>query len=178
MRKTTLPIPIDRCHMIQIPSHETMLNRLHAARAMFLTNDSALLERGIHERALTHKFAEALQCVFRSWHVDCEFNRNGDQPKSVKYHKLVEESARSKDIDIRKKLVLPDIIIHRRGGVNLLIIEAKTNDASKAAQDFDRRKLKAYLDESLRYHYALFMTFNLGNDVGLDFEDLQTLAEA
>src|SRR5256885_14360324 len=120
-----------------------MKQRLAAATAVFLANDSELLQRGVHERSMTHKFAEALQSVFPSWHVDCEYNRHGKIPKTIDLP------------DHPDKTIYPDIIIHRRSSsTNLLVIEAKPSDASQKEIDYDRRKLNAYISGKLGYRYA------------------------
>ena len=59
------------------PTQPTIEQRLEVAKAMFLANDKHLLQVEASERSITHKFAEALQQVFRNWHVDCEYNRVG-----------------------------------------------------------------------------------------------------
>ena len=146
---------------MKIPTKATIETRLAAASAVFLANDSELLKCDVHERALTHKYAEALQTVFRSWHVDCEYNREGKSvnPKRVD---LPEEPG---------KTVYPDIIIHRRKSkINLLIIEAKPNNATQKSIEYDKKKLQAYMDGHLHYHYALALTFNVGEHPGVKYD--------
>jgi hypothetical protein len=144
---------------MRIPTPETMKRRLAAATAVFLANDAELLKRDAHERSMTHKFAEALQSVFRSWHVDCEYNRDGKVPKTIDLPERAD------------KTVFPDIIIHRRGSPdNLLVIEAKPSDASQQDIDFDRRKLDAYMTGRLGYRYALFLTFHIGDTPDVTYE--------
>src|SRR5882672_687905 len=136
---------------MRVPTESTMKQRLAAAIAVFLANDSELLRSEVSERAMTHKFAEALQTVFPSWHVDCEYNRYGKVPKTID---LPERAGKN---------VFPDIIIHRRGRPdNLLVVEAKTSNASQEDIDYDRRKLDAYISGKLGYRYALFLTFTVG----------------
>jgi hypothetical protein len=45
--------------------------------------DGYLLEKGIAERAITHKLGEHLQYIFPEWNVDCEYNKNIDQYKGI-----------------------------------------------------------------------------------------------
>ena len=52
---------------ITFPAHMTVCKRVKAALAIFLVNDSVLLELDIHERTIAHKLAEYLQIVFKSW---------------------------------------------------------------------------------------------------------------
>jgi hypothetical protein len=144
---------------MRIPTQETMEQRLAAAVAIFLANDSDLLTRRVSERAMTHKFAEALQSVFRSWHVDCEYNRHGKVPKTIDLPEHPE------------KTIYPDIIIHRReSSANLLVIEAKTSDASQQDIDYDRSKLGAYISGRLGYRYALLLTFGVGDEPNISYD--------
>ena len=109
---------------------------------------------------MTHKYAEALQSVFRSWHVDCEYNRVGMVPKTIDLPERAD------------KTVFPDIIVHRRGSPdsNLLIVEGKPSDALQRDIDFDRRKLDAYITGGLGYRYALFLTFHVGETPDVTYE--------
>ncbi len=43
--------------------------------------DKALLAVSANERSITHKLAEYLQTAFPEYNVDCEYNRDGDDPK-------------------------------------------------------------------------------------------------
>ena len=89
-------------------------------RALVL-NDVYLLENDLHERTITHKLAEYLQPLFPGWNVDCEYNRDGHEPKRVRLRPIPEQGGDE------GSNVFPDIIVHRRGDNdhNLLIIEAK-----------------------------------------------------
>jgi hypothetical protein len=148
---------------MKIPTKSTMETRLQAARALFLVNDRRLLELDVHERALTHKFAEALQTVFRNWNVDCEYNREG-KDLDTKTADLPEEPG---------KTIFPDIIVHMRGKpINLLIIEAKPSDASRKSVDYDRKKLTAYMDADgkLAYTYGLMLTFIVGGKPDVEWK--------
>lgn len=108
---------------------------------------------------MTHKFTEALQRLFRSWHVDCEYNRDDEIPKRIELPPNPEQT------------VYPDIIIHRRGpGNNLPVIEGKPSDASKSAIDYDKQKLKAYMSGKLGYRYGLLLTFVIGETPDVLFE--------
>jgi hypothetical protein len=145
----------------------TIERRLMAAKAMFLANDSELLHTSLSERSMTHKFAEALQNVFRSWHVDCEYNRDGTDSKRI-------------DIPEKQgKTVLPDIIIHRRNPLgrqienvdrNLLVIEAKPSDADEESVKYDTMKLHRYITGGLGYKYGVLLTFVIGDEPDVKFE--------
>jgi len=134
--------------------------RIMVARAIFLENDSWLLRASVHERAMTHKFAEALQIVFPHWHVDCEYNREG------KYD--------SKSIhlpDEPDKTVFPDIIIHHRNSTeNLVIFEAKPTGASRKNINYDATKLHAYLTGNLGYEFGVMLTLVTGENFDIKIE--------
>lgn len=144
---------------MKIPNEDTIKERLEAAIACFMANDLHLLKTRASERAMCHKLAEHLQQVFRCWHVDCEYNRNGEIPK-----KLIRRGF-TKD-----RSVLPDIIVHRRGiSQNCLVIEAKCNDAYKSQVALDRKKLNVYISQ-LEYHYGILVTFKVRKPYGIEYE--------
>jgi hypothetical protein len=104
-----------------------------------------------------------LQMVFRSWNVDCEYNREG-KDLDTKTADLPDEPG---------KTIFPDIIVHRRGkSLNLLIIEAKPSDASAKSVAYDRKKLAAYMDAEgkLAYKYGLMLTFIVGGKPDVTWE--------
>ena len=53
------------------------------AYLQFLKNDGYLLENDVNERSITHKFAVYLENEFSEWDVDCEYNRNGIDKKTL-----------------------------------------------------------------------------------------------
>jgi alpha-amylase/alpha-mannosidase (GH57 family) len=113
-------------------SEKEIMSVLKRAYKKFLVNDAYLLQVEGNERAMTHKYAEYLQQEFPSWHVDCEYNRLGDDIKRVDLH----------NGDDR---VIPDIIVHRRGtSNNLIVIEAKKLGRLTTQDEY---KLKAYLEQ-------------------------------
>jgi hypothetical protein len=107
-----------------------------------LRRDGALLERDVNERTISGNLARYLGAVLPDWHVDAEYNRDGIQPKRAGRH-----------------LVVPDVIVHRRGRPdNLLVIEIKKgNDPSVDASDLE--KLATFRGDPLRYRYALYIRF-------------------
>ena len=130
----------------------------------FYANDAYLIDKNVHERALTFRLGMYLQILFSSWDVDCEYNKNY---QTARNNKLLsarcdkEPKFNCKDCgDHRKCTVFPDIIIHKRGtDQNLLVIEVKCN-ASVSQIAEDKKKLQAYLnDPTLRYRHGLFINF-------------------
>ena len=128
----------------------------------FYSNDAYLIDKNVHERALTFRLGMYLQILFSSWDVDCEYNKNIETFRTNKLlHIRCEQNGECRTCaDIRSCTVFPDIIIHKRGtSENQLVIEAKCN-ANKTQKNNDLEKLQAYLDEpTLHYKYGLFIDF-------------------
>lgn len=112
----------------------------------FLRHDSLLLGRNGSEWSIAHRLAVYLEMRLPGWHIDCEYNRQGESS------------------DPKKRatggLSRPDIIVHRRGRPelqsNLLVIEIKKGER---ASD-DCRKLKEFtskpeLERGFQYQYGL-----------------------
>jgi hypothetical protein len=117
-----------------------------------LDNDLYLLEVDANERAISHWLGTYIQKLFPEWNVDCEYNRNGHDPKRLG---LKVEGVETDDDQGRT--VYPDIILHKRGGKNYLVIEIKKR-SSHLSNEFDIEKLKRFKLE-LNYEYALFLMF-------------------
>lgn len=102
--------------------------------------------RNIHEQALSHRLAHHLENsgLFVGYHVDCEYNRHGENPKT----------------DTEGNTFRPDIIIHVRGNDegNLIMIESKKfNDpATEIRETF--RNLRNRKTE-YAYQHALLVIF-------------------
>lgn len=139
---------------------------LTTARQQFLDQHFKLLEMSANERSLTHKFAECLTPLFDAWDVDCEYNRDGHEPKVLS---LNPESIASDDEE--GVTVYPDIIVHHRKESgpenNLLVIEAKKRGASGRSKDIE--KLLKYKQE-LHYQFAVFLEFFTGESYDIRFE--------
>ena len=122
------------------------------------TIDSYLLINDANERAITHRLACYLQTSFPEWDVDCEYNRNHDQAKRL--HSIASRNAQMDNTN--GKTVFPDIIVHKRGtNNNLLVIEVKKS-TNRETEHFDFAKLDAYKNE-LNYKFALFIKLLTGN---------------
>ena len=106
--------------------------------------DKILIKNETHEITISHKIACYLTNKFENWDVDCEYNRDLENPKECNY-KLNEN-----------KYIRPDIIIHKRNiNKNLLVIEIK-KDANYKDKQQDIKKLKCMIKE-YNYKYALFI---------------------
>lgn len=147
------------------------------ALSQFMLRDIYLLKEDVSERAISHKVAEYLQNEFGSFYfVDCEYNRNFIlQGRSKVIHVLndeIRELVKNKssieiinDLAYRELSVYPDIIVHKRGKPNnLLVVEVKKS-SNQVGNKLDSLKLAAYTDPSeannLHYEYGLFIKFDM-----------------
>src|SRR5262245_35748440 len=98
--------------------------RVNAAMDAFRAADTYLLEHDLSERCIASRLALHLQAVFLvdGLIVDVEYNRDGNQ---VKRMALPPECQRLEQPTDDPVMVVPDIIVHRRGhdGPNLLVME-------------------------------------------------------
>lgn len=131
---------------------------IHKALQSFLRNDSYLLEVDANERTITTRLAYYLQQELPAWHVDCEYNRDGIDPKRLEYLELNPDSQ-----DTNAKTVFPDIVIHKRGNAdNHLVLELKKSSNS-VSRNNDFVKLNGYRKQ-LGYKYAAFIEMTVGNE--------------
>jgi len=124
--------------------------RVRRALDMLYARDGDLLQAEAAEWSVAHRLAVYIEAQFPGWHVDCEFNRQG-QTREVK---------RNASGDV----VRPDIIIHHRGRPepehNLLAVEVKA-----AASDADYRKACEYTappngSRAFQYQYGLTLVLD------------------
>lgn len=145
----------------RISLYETVRDRQVADHVISAVNrllvaDAYLFEVCAGERAISHRLGTYLEANFPGWHVDCEYDRDGVDPKRI-------ASGSGNDADEGSR-VLPDIIVHRRGhGPNLLVLELKKS-SNREADDRDLEKLRAYTGE-LGYMHGAFIRFVVGADV-------------
>lgn len=116
-----------------------------------LDNDQDLLGVDANERSITFRFALYLQQHFPDLTVDCEYNRDGIEPKRLGHLELYPDSE-----DDDAKTVFPDVIVHQRGTrKNHLVLEFKKS-TSHVDRQIDLRKLRGY-KQQLGYEHALFV---------------------
>lgn len=141
-------------------------NKLEKSLKRLLKEDFFLLEYDAHERSITHKLAEYLQDEFEGWTVDCEYNRRGHRLVK-KLHNWEKDYKEELEKDkLNEKNVFPDIIVHKRGKrQNLLVIEVKKSTNGDKG-DSDKAKLNAFIDE-LGYKHGVFINFEIGTDYGI-----------
>src|SRR5436305_1266618 len=98
---------------------EEILNRSQKAFSVLFAKDAELFRKQIHEQTVTFRFGIYLQEEFSnmSYQVDCEYNRQWDNPKRLLS---------------TKRLIKPDLVVHRRLklgepniNANLFVLEAK-----------------------------------------------------
>lgn len=124
---------------------------LNQALSALLERDAEILKTDVNERTISHRLAVYLEPYFSGWNVDCEYNRNHDDPKRLNIPRR-----EVPDNDTQARTVFPDIIVHKRGtDENLLVIEMKKT-TSQETDDFDLHKLNAFKNQ-LDYKYAVFV---------------------
>jgi hypothetical protein len=135
---------------------EEIIYALNEALRMLLEKDADILKMDINERSISHKLAVYLEPFFNEWSVDCEYNRNHDNPKRLEIQRR--EVAND---DTQARTVFPDIIVHKRGAdENLLVIEMKKT-TSQEDDTFDLHKLKAFRSQ-LGYKFGVFVKIKTG----------------
>ena len=147
-------------------TNKMILSKLKRALKNFYKKESLLVEYKVAERALTHKLAEYLQKLFPDYNVDCEYNKvgNGD---SKRVSALMDANSdcphNCNECPANKCVIFPDIIVHKRGtDENILVIEAKTAWSTQS-QNNDYNKLQALIDSG-EYHYQLGVAFRFSGN--------------
>ncbi|MFA7689038.1 MAG: hypothetical protein WCX96_03010 [Bacilli bacterium] len=142
--------------------------RIEGAVHRLIKEDKDLFEIDVNERTLCHRLALYLECKFKDYNIDCEYNRNGDRdPKKIFFNNLKKSLnkhiEKEKDNDTVAKTVYPDIIIHKRKiKDNLLAIEVK-KDSNNNDRAYDLKKLEGYKRE-FGYKYTVFLQINVGKE--------------
>ena len=132
---------------MKMPTDKTEIEeKLETAIHKLFAQDAFLLEHGANERAVSHKLAEYLQELFSEYNVDCEYNRHGFKIKTLDE---ISECRNKKT-----ELVLPDILVHKRGNDsdNLIVIEINTSNKDNSC---DLRKLELFTSQEGTYKYTI-----------------------
>ena len=146
------------------PPQVEVYDRVDQAIERLLKEDEYLLEIDANERAISHRLGLYLQHLFEDWHVDCEYNRNLDNPKRIKTYTTRFDIHQHNEsiVETDPITVFPDIIVHRRGTHdNLLFIEIKKT-TSKIDSAFDYFKLQEFKYQ-FKYAHALFLQLITGS---------------
>lgn len=155
------------------PSANEVYRRMDQSIAQLLEKDCYLLQIDANERAISHRLGMYMQLLFTDWHVDCEYNRNLDQPKRLEqYEEFFDEEQRVWSIAETDPItVFPDIIVHERGTRNNLLVVEMKKTTSKVSSDFDYMKLREFKDQ-YRYPYALFLKLITGRkEIGIETKE-------
>src|SRR2546423_1612256 len=131
---------------------EDIERALNNALSTLLERDAHSLRVDANERTISHRLAGYLESYFDGWNVDCEYNRNHDDPKRL-------EIPRRKipNDDTQARTVFPDSIVHKRDtDENLLVIEMKKTTSQESDNNFDLHKLNAFKNQ-LGYRFAVFI---------------------
>ncbi|NML96124.1 hypothetical protein [Novosphingobium olei] len=119
---------------------------IFAEAVVELLQDAELIYANPGERAIVARLVQLLPSRFPGWSVGSEWNRREDVAKRLR-HGVTEDDL------VREGLIVPDIIVHRVGKrENLLIIEVKK--ANNKHYDGDIWKLEGMTDQRGDYGYA------------------------
>jgi hypothetical protein len=110
----------------------------------------------------SHRLVNYLEPHFPGWNVDCEYNRNHDDKKQLDIHPRKLQSD-----DTQATTVFPDIIIHRRGTEENLVVIEMMKTSSTEKDDYDLGKLNAFKNQ-LGYQYAIFLKFQTKDRYGVE----------
>jgi len=129
-----------------------------SAIASVRAENPPLIFEDVHERSTAHRLAVHLDPHFPSWNVDCEYDRYGQLRKELE---RIRECAEERTTD----RILPDIIIHRRGGNgpdnNLLVIEMKRH-ATEDTCDFQKLCGLTLQRGQFGYRFGLYINVDAG----------------
>lgn len=120
---------------------------IHAVQTL-LDRDAYLLWADVNERTVTHRLAVYVEQAFPGWDVDCEYNRDGHNPKEIAFG--------SGDDAEHGSRVFPDVIVHKRGTAeNHVVFELKKSN-NPEPDDRDFEKLRGYCYQ-LGYQHGVFI---------------------
>lgn len=128
--------------------------KLERSAQKLVAIDAHLLENDLSERCIASRLAMYLQQEFPELCVDVEYNRIGAHPKVMR---LPEECANYMSHN-GEPLVVPDVIVHRRGpdGPNILVLELKkTTNTNRNARACDHMRVRAFREQLGYAHAAL-----------------------
>lgn len=100
----------------------------HQPTCQLLKCDSDFLYNDVNERIISHRLTNYLELYFPWWNVDCENNKNHDDPKRLYIQRRFVTS-----IDTQTTIEYTDIIVHKGETTsNLFVIEMKKSSSNKA----------------------------------------------
>lgn len=130
---------------------------------ILIGEDGCGITNDVNERAISRRLGLYLQRALPEWDVDCEYNRDHDDPK-----RLDIKRRNTRSDDTQATTVFPDIIVHRRGtNDNKLVIEMKKTTSAEP-DNYDLGKLREF-KKQLGYELAAFVRLGTGRKTG-DYE--------
>ena len=157
---------------------EEIIACLNRAKEKLLLKDSYLLVNNAHDRTISQRLAVYLTEEFKEYDVDCEYNHVWGY-KKYKHIEILISKCRSLNKKIHPKIeeqikegtltedslieleIYPDIIIHKRGSNdNLVVIECKKDyKLNPKDREYDEYKLSCCLGSELNYYCGFFILF-------------------
>lgn len=153
--------PVNAVVLAALNGHPAAGVPVIAALSELLARDALLLHLDANERSIAYRLAMYLQAQLPDLHVDCEYNRDGVDPKRIQHLGLYPD-----DVDTEARTAFPDIIAHKRAtDQNFLVIELKksTNPTDRSS---DFAKLRGY-KKNLGFQYALFLELATSGEAGV-----------
>lgn len=117
---------------------------------------------------LAHHLAAQVEPNERHVHVDCEYNRQGDDPKRFRNPPSCELPGKEEDVGGGRKSnrFFPDIVLHQRKAddQNLLVCEIKRKNDPRGCKDDHRRLKKLTCSRGgFRYCIGVFLEVDQAN---------------
>lgn len=130
-----------------------VIDKVNEALDSFYARDAELVKLRVQERSIAHKFAEYLGPLFPNHDIDCEYDKHGKYKKELEH---IEECSKEKATN----LILPDIVIHKRGHDrdNLVVFEIKSKTKPTAC-DIMKLKLMTEKTGQFRYDFGYLVEF-------------------
>lgn len=155
-----MAIPISTLETVYVFAFNTFINR-----------DLQLIHSNAHEQSWSHRIASymehAANAACPGYHVDCEYNRNGDGLKQIR------------TLDGKVANITCDIILHSRGSIpeedNLIAIEIKKSNRKLEHKNDDRERVKALTmsidgEELYSYNGSMLPRYVCGYGMGIYLE--------
>jgi hypothetical protein len=133
--------------------------RIRDAISSFLEAETDLLTFDVNERSITASLANHIRQEFPDWNVDVEYNRLGAAVKRLTVTPCLTD-------DTNAKTIYPDIIVHRRGiRDNLLVIEVKKINNHDFGNDYAKLEALTYGDGDFGYKFGIHLVFDCQNKI-------------
>lgn len=120
--------------------HRKTNNLIIRSLRKLIKDDYYLLEKEVNERSVTHKLAEHLQLLSPEWNIDCEYNKNLNNQKTLDFTRIV-------------KGVLDKINSHTKERRR----NSETQELSRELKNFQKKSLH---DESGQLSFLKFKSKN------------------